>query len=125
MPNRLLGVLRLEAFELSLRILMLTIRGSGAPKCTGEFRPGVGRAHVDDPHRLNAGARGFDAEEARGLAAFYAPPEFLFRRQKQVLVERVAANLDLDPLATPSNDREHRVSGIGDPHVVLKLGHVL
>src|SRR4051812_40826235 len=104
MPNRLPGVLRHQAFELDLCILMLEIGVSGAPKCTGEFRPGVGRAHVDDPHRLDAGARWFGAEEARGLAAFYAPPEFLFRREQEVLVERVGRYLDLDPLATPSND---------------------
>ena len=89
MPDRLLGVLRHEALELGLGILMLEVGLSRSPKHAGEFGPSVRRAHVDDPHRLDAGPRRLDAEEARGLAAFHAAPEFLFRRQKEVLIERI------------------------------------
>src|SRR5580704_14164968 len=44
---------------------------------------------------LNAGARRFGAEEAMGLAALHAAPEFLFGGQKQVLVELVGGYLVL------------------------------
>ena len=66
-----------------------------------------------------------DAEDARALAALDAAPEFLFRRQKKVLIERIGWYLDLDPLPAAGDNREHRGGGIGDPHVVLELGHVL
>src|SRR5262245_4000322 len=124
MPDRLFGVLWHEAFELRLGVLMLEVGLSCAAKDVGEFRPGVGRAHVHDPHRLNASSWWLDAEEARALAALNAAPEFLFRRQKKVLIERIGWYLDLDPLAAPGNNREHRGGGIRDPHVVLDLGHV-
>jgi len=42
-----------------------------------------------------------------------------------VLVERVAVDRDLDPLAAACDDRKNRGAGVGDPHVVLQLGHVL
>ena len=71
------------------------------------------------------GSRWLDAEDARALAALDAAPEFLFRRQKKVLIERIGWYLDLDPLAAAGDNREHRGGGIGDPHVVLELGHVL
>src|SRR4051812_46079812 len=61
-PDRFLDILWHEAFELSLGILMLEVGVSRAPKYAGEFRPGIGCAHVDDPDRLNAGPRCFDAE---------------------------------------------------------------
>ena len=65
MPDRLFGVLRHQAFQLRLGVLMLKVGLSGAPKDAGEFRPGIRRAHVDDPHRLDAGARG-SAPKRRG-----------------------------------------------------------
>src|SRR5437763_9573928 len=61
-PRRLFGVLRHEAFELRLGILMLEVGLSGAPVHAGEFGPGVGRTHVDDPHRLDTGSWWFNAE---------------------------------------------------------------
>src|SRR5499427_7693168 len=125
MPDRLLGVLWHEAFELRLRVLMLQMGLACAPKYAGEFGPGIGRIHVDDPHRLNASSRWLDAEEARALAALDASPEFLFRRQKKVLIERIGWYLDLDPLPAAGDNREHRGGGIGDPHIMLELGHVL
>src|ERR1700730_15445917 len=41
MPDRLLGVLRHEAFELRLRVLMLDVSLAGATKDVGAFRPGI------------------------------------------------------------------------------------
>jgi hypothetical protein len=99
MADRLLGILRHETFELGLGLLMLEVSLSGAAKDVGEFRPCIRRAHIHDPHRLNAGPRWLDAEEARGLAALHAAPEFLFGRQQEVLVQCIGGYLDLDPLA--------------------------
>ena len=42
-----------------------------------------------DPDRLYARPRRLGAKEARGLATLHATPEFLFRRQKEMLVERI------------------------------------
>ena len=125
MPDGFLGIFRHEGLELCLGILMFEVRLSRSPKYAGELGPSIRRAHVDDPHRLDSRTRRFDAEEARGLAAFHAAPELLFRRQKQVLIERIGWYLDLDPLAAAGDNRQHRGGGIGDPHVVLELGHVL
>src|SRR6476646_253519 len=124
MPDRLLDVLWHEAFELRLGVLMLEVGLACALKHTGEFGPGIRRTHIDDPHRLDAGPGWLDAEDARALAALDAAPEFLFRRQKEVLIERIGWYLDLDPLAAAGDNREHRGGGIGDPHVVLELGYV-
>src|SRR6266511_6123519 len=125
MPDRLLGVLWHEALELGLGILMLEVSLARASKHAREFRPGIVCAHIDDPQRLNASSRWLDAEEARALAVLDAAPEFLLRRQKEVLIERIGWYLDLDPLAAAGDNREHCGGGIGDPHVVLELGHVL
>src|ERR1700716_3663483 len=103
MADGLLGVLRHQALELRLGVLMLEVSLSGAPKDLGEFRPSIGRAHIHDPHRLNASSRRFDAEETRGLAALHTAPKFLFRRQQEVLVEGIGGYCDLHPLAAPSD----------------------
>jgi hypothetical protein len=66
-----------------------------------------------------------DPKKARRLTVLHAAPEFLLRRQQEVLVEPIGLNGNLDPLAAPGNHREHGDRGIGDPHVVLNLGHVL
>src|SRR4051794_30034997 len=99
MPDRLLGVFGHQAFELRLCLLVFEVSLSGLTKDVGEFGPGIGRAHVYDPHGLNAGAWWLNAEEARGLSAPHAPPEFLFRRQQEVLIERIGRHLDLEPLS--------------------------
>ena len=70
-------------------------------------------------------SRRLDTKEARGLAALHAAPEFFLRRQQEVLVEGIGRDGDLDPFAATGNDREHGRLGIGDPHIVLDLRHVL
>jgi hypothetical protein len=90
-----------------------------------KLRPGVRRAHVDNADGLDAWARRLGAEQGRGLATLHAAPEFLFRRQKKVLIEWIGGYLDLDPFAAAGDDRKHCASGVGDPHIVLDLGHVL
>jgi hypothetical protein len=78
---------------------MLELSFAGPPKDIRELRPGIGRTHVNDPHRLDASPRWIDAEETRGLAALHAAPEFLFRSHQKVLVEGVSGDLDFEPLA--------------------------
>ena len=124
MADRLLGVFRHQAFKLGLGFLVLKIRSAGCPEYAGELGPGIGRAHVDDPHRLDARPRRFNAEQARGLATLDAAPEFFLSGKKEVLVERIRRDADLDPLAAAGDDREHRQFGVGDPHIVLQLRHV-
>ena len=48
-------------------------------------------------------------------------PKLLLGSEQQVLVERVGRNRDLDPSATPGDDREDCVFDVGDPHIVLEL----
>jgi hypothetical protein len=55
----------------------------------------------------------------------YAAPKFLFSRDQDAEIQRVHGDRDLDPLATAHNDRQHRLAGMRDPHIVLHLGHVL
>src|SRR5262245_8191949 len=58
----------------------------------GELGPGVGRAHVDDPHCGEPRPGRLDAEQARGLAALDAAPEFFLGSEQQVLVERIGVD---------------------------------
>src|SRR5262249_16853330 len=77
------------------------------------------------PHGLDPGPRRLDPKQARWLATLDTAPELLLGGQQQVLVKRVRWDGDLDPFAPSGDHREHRGSGIRDPHVVLDLGHVL
>src|SRR5262249_45243409 len=52
-PDRLLGVVGHKGLELCLGILMLDVSLVRAPERAREFRPGIGRAHVDDAHRFD------------------------------------------------------------------------
>ena len=122
--DRLLGILRHQGFQFGLGSLVLEKCSPRAAKYTRKLRPGIGCAHVDDPHRLDSRPGRLDTEEARGLAALDAAPEFFLRGEQEVLVERIRRDRDLDPLAAAGDDREHRQLGIGDPHVVLQLRHV-
>ena len=124
-PDGLLGVLRHQDFELALGFLMLKESWPGSPEACGQVRPGVRHAHVHHPDRLDPWPRRFQAEQVRGLASFDAAPELLFRRQQQVLVERVGRDGDLDPFAAAGDDRQRRTPRRCHPHVMLQLRHVL
>src|SRR3974390_363378 len=83
MTDGLFGVLGHESFELCPGLLMLEVGVAGASEHVGKFRPRIGRAHVDDPHRLDPGSGRGPEEEAGGLAALHATPElFLCRKQE-------------------------------------------
>jgi hypothetical protein len=90
-----------------------------------DLGPGIGRAQINDPHRLDPRlCRRLDAEQARGLATFDTTPEFPLGRDNKVLVERIGIGRDLNPLAAAGNDREHSVPRSNNPHVMLQLRHV-
>jgi hypothetical protein len=42
-----------------------------------------------------------------GLAGLHAAPELFLGRQKQMLVERIGMNFDLDPFAAAGDDGKH------------------
>ena len=42
-----------------------------------------------------------------------------------MLIQRIGWNRHLDPFAPAGDDRQRRRAGVGHPHVVLELGHVL
>src|SRR6516225_809567 len=81
MADRLLGVLGHKALEFRLGILMLEVSLARALKYAREFRPGIGCAHVNDPHRFNAWAQRLDSKQSRGLAVLNAAPEFFLGRE--------------------------------------------
>ena len=90
--GRLLGVLGHQPLEFDLGPLMLEKGGAGRAEHAGEFRPRVGRAHINDPHGLDPRSRWLNAEEARGLTTLDAAPELLLRGQQEVLIKRVGRN---------------------------------
>jgi hypothetical protein len=125
MPGRLLGILRHEALELGLGLLMLEMGRPSPRKDPSELCPGIRGAHVDDPHRLDARLRRLDAEWARSLAAFYAAPEFPLSGNDEVPIKGIGMGFDFDPLAATSDHRQRRRPCRDDPHVVLQLRHIL
>src|SRR5439155_20811606 len=102
MPNSLLGIFRHKCLELGFGILMLQVSVPCSLKHARKFGPAVRRAHVDDPHGREPDPRRLDPEEARRVPPFYTPPEFLFRLQKEGLVERIGGYFDLHPVAAAS-----------------------
>src|SRR6266536_911328 len=123
--DRLPGIFGKEGLEFGLRLLVLDVGLSGPAEGAGEFGPAVRGTHIDHPDGLDAGSGRLDPEQSRRFAAVDTPPEFFLGRQKQVLIERVGRDGDLDPLAASRDDRKYRELHVADPHIVLKLGHVL
>src|ERR1700733_3415113 len=70
-----LGILGHQPFQLCLGALVFEEGGAGGAEQTGEFGPGIGFAHVDDPYRLDSRLRGFGAERSRWFAGLDAAPE--------------------------------------------------
>ena len=96
-----------------------------AAEQVGELRPRIRGAHVDDAHGFDPRPGRFDAEQARRVTGLDAAPELLFGRQQQVLVQRIGGEDDFHPFAAAGDNRKHPCLGVGDPHVVLQLRHVL
>jgi hypothetical protein len=108
MPSRLLGVLRHQAFQFGLGVLVLQEGRPGLAKDGGEFRPGIGRTHVDDADGLDAGPRRVGAEQPRGLTALNAAPELLLSREQEVLVETITGRAG--PRKAPAGVGRYRSS---------------
>jgi hypothetical protein len=125
MAGGFFGVLRHQGFELGLGPLMVEKGGTRGAEEASKLRPGIGFAHVDDPNCIDSRPRRLDAAGARGLSGLNAAPEPALRRHQKVLVEGVGGNGHLNPLASACDDRERRAPGVGHPHVVLQLGHML
>src|ERR1700674_5766138 len=89
MAGRLLGVLRCQPFQFGLGVLVLQEGHSGLAKEPGEFRPGIGRTHVDDANGLDARPQRLSTERAREVAALDATPELLLGREQEMLVEGI------------------------------------
>jgi hypothetical protein len=70
-------------------------------------------------------ARGGSTSKRGGGLAAPTQRQNFFRSQQEVLVEGVGGYLDFEPLTTAGDNRERSASRIGDPHVVLDLGHML
>src|SRR5262249_20614126 len=81
MADPFLCVLGHKGLELRLGILVLEVSLARAPKHAGEFRPGIGCAHVDDPHRFDPRAGRLESKQSRGLAILNAAPKFFFGRE--------------------------------------------
>src|SRR6202050_2024248 len=60
--GRFLGVLRHQALEFDLGLLVLDMSRAGPRKNRGALGPGIGRRHVDDPNSLDARLRWLHAE---------------------------------------------------------------
>src|SRR6516225_7005738 len=124
-PDRLLGILGHQGFELAFRPFVVEKGTPGVSEERGELRPGIRRTHIDDADGLDARPRRLGQDEVGGFARLYTTPEFLFRRHEDAEIKWVHGNRDLHPFAPARDDREHRGTQVGDPHVVLELRHVL
>jgi hypothetical protein len=125
MSERLLGIFGEKGLQLGPGPLVFRPSLPGTAKELGEFGPRLRACHVDDPNRLDAGLWRLDPEQARRLTGLDASPEFLLGRQKKMLVKRVGSDRYLNPFAAAGYNGQHGVPGIGDPHIVLQLGHIL
>jgi hypothetical protein len=101
-PERFFGILRHQAFELGLGLFVLEVSVPRSSKDPGEFRPGIGRAPVDDANRLDARLGRLDVKQAKGLPALDTAPELPLRRDDEVLLERVGIGHDFHPLCCSS-----------------------
>src|ERR1019366_10206062 len=81
MANGFPGVLRHQLLQLGLGRVMIEIGPPGPAKHPGEFRPGIGRTHIDDPDSLDPRPRRLDIEQMRCLAGLHAAPELLLGGQ--------------------------------------------
>jgi hypothetical protein len=97
MADRFVSVLWHKRLELRLGVLMLEVSLARAPKHASEFRPGIGCAHVDDPHSFDPRAGRPDSKQSRGLAILNAAPEFFLGREQEVLVEAIGRDGESPP----------------------------
>src|ERR1700732_3587907 len=107
MSDCLLGVLWHEFLQVCLCVFMILMGRIGTPICGRKFRPAVGRTHIDNPDRFEAGPWKLYPEQVRVFTVLDTAPELLFGCEQEVLVERIGMNSDFHPFATPCDDRKH------------------
>ena len=110
MADSLLCIFGHQGLQFGLGFFVLEICRLGPGKASGELRPGIGGAHIDNANRLDPRLWRLDPKQSRRLAIFDTAPEFPLSGDDEVLVERIGMGLDLDPFAAAGNDREHRRS---------------
>jgi hypothetical protein len=82
-PGRLLGVLRYQALQFGLGVLVLQECRTGLAEDRSEFCPSIGRTHVDDENGLDAWSRRLNAEQARGITVLHAAPKLPLGREER------------------------------------------
>ncbi len=125
MADRLLGILRHQALKFDLRLLVLEMCRLGPRINCCEFRPRVGRGHIDNPYSFYSWLWRLDPKEFRRLAILDAAPKLTFRSENKVLIQGIGVDLDLDPFAAAGNHRQDRVPCRNHKHGVLQLGGML
>jgi hypothetical protein len=118
-------VFRHQGFELRLGALMVDERRAGCAEEVGEICPRIRPAHIDNANRFDPRPRWLDAIGPRRLASFDTAPKSMLGGDKKMLVERVGGYGHLDPFAAAGDNGKRRRPGVGHPHVVLQLGHML
>src|SRR5215470_8178340 len=107
--DRNLGFVRHQIFQFGFGLFVFGMGIPGARENSRELGPGIGRTHIDDANGRNALLWRFDAEQARGLAALHASPEFALSGDDKVLIERIGVSFDLNPFAAAGDHGEHRI----------------
>src|SRR5262245_40749665 len=125
LPDGLPGILRHQGFKLALGPFVVDKSAAGIAEESSELGPGIRRTHIDNADGLDARPWRLGQDEVGDFARLYTAPEFLFRRHEDAEIKWVHGNRDLHPFAPTGDDREHRGTQVGDPHVVLELRHVL
>jgi hypothetical protein len=97
MADGLLGILRDQAFQLGLGLLVFEMRRSGSGEDRGELGPGIGCGHVDDADSFKPRLRRLDPEQLWLFAVLDTPPEFALGGDNQMLIKRIGMGQDLDP----------------------------
>ena len=98
-PERLLGILGPQGFELAFGPSVVEKGTPGVAEEHGELRPGIRRAHIDDADGLDARPRRFGIDEMGRFAGLHAAPELLFRRDEDTQIKRVHGDRD-GPIGT-------------------------
>ena len=111
-------------FRSALAAFMLLVGRAGPAVGSGKLSPRVRGAHIDNTDGFQPGFGRLHSKQPGRLSAHHAGPELLFGGKEKVLVQRVGMDGHFDPLPSPRDDRQHGRPGIGDPHVVLELGHM-
>src|SRR5262245_23995794 len=122
MPDRLLGVVRHQAFEFTFGTFVVEEGRAGVAVQRRKLRPGIRRTHVDDADYLEAWAWRLCIDQVGRFPRTHAAPEFLLGGNKYTEVEWVHWDRDFHPFSAAGDDRQGCGPQMCDPHVMLHLG---